>query len=558
MAAGANRRVRGVARLPCASPSAHLVGANGKRETYVVDHRPSDLDPYPRLGRDLATLELWEQSSARSRQRRRLEQASRSHRQRRKGTSLAVGAAMLAAPVMPAFARGLSRGSGTSGGRSGAPDPGLDLSSLAAATGGRTPLPRFGDVGPAVVAIQRQVGVTPDGMFGPITRAAVERFQRVHGLGVSGIVDARTWAALFNGRVLFYDESGGRGAAPSAPSRASLRLVVDRDSDGAGSSTASPEGTGRVARADGPGGSSGSGSSGSASGSSEASGSGASGASRSSGSASSGAGASGSASSGAGSSGPGLSGSGPAPAREPAPSVSPAPPAPTTGPAAGGCTSGRIGAPVNGTVTGHFGDARSGHAHAGEDIAAPTGTPIHAAQCGTVVQAGSEQGYGLMVCIRHAGGVTTCYAHMSRIGASVNQQVQAGQVIGYVGCTGNCTGPHVHFEVRRNGTAVDPAPYLAGKQTIAGTTSTAASTHATSVSVKRTSTASAGASSGASTHTTARAAVSTGGTSAAATAAAPQPAAAAAAQPAAAPAAQPVAAPQAAPAGPAPAPPAAP
>ena len=67
-----------------------------------MDHRPSDLDPYPRVGRDLAALELWEASLERSRQRRRLEAASRSHRQRRKGTSLAVGAAMLAAPVVPA------------------------------------------------------------------------------------------------------------------------------------------------------------------------------------------------------------------------------------------------------------------------------------------------------------------------------------------------------------------------------------------------------------------------------------------------------------------------
>src|SRR4051794_597742 len=254
MAAGANRRVprrsATSAREPVSSPRRH----NGRRETYVVDHRPSDLDPYPRLGRDLATLELWEQSLSRSRQRRRLEQASRSHRQRRKGTSLAVGAAMVAAPVMPAFAGGSSRGSGTSGGRSGAVDSGLDLSSLAAATGGRMQLLRFGDVGPAVVAIQRQVGVAADGIFGPITRAGVERFQRAHGLGVSGIVDARTWAALFNGRVLFYDESGARGTAATAPSRASLQLVVDRESGGSNSSAASPEGTGRGAPRGRPGG----------------------------------------------------------------------------------------------------------------------------------------------------------------------------------------------------------------------------------------------------------------------------------------------------------------
>src|SRR4051794_3859015 len=223
-AAGANRRVCGVARLPRASPSAHPVGANGRRETHVVDHRPSDLDPYPRTGRDLAQAALWGQSLERSRQRRRLERASRSHRQRRKGTSLAVGAAMLAAPVVPAFAgRGAARGS--SGG-SGA-EPALDTSSLAAATGGRTQLLRFGDVGPAVAAIQRQLEVTADGIFGPITRGAVERFQRVHALAVTGVVDARTWASLFNGRVLFYDASAAHATAPAPlPAAAAVRLVV--------------------------------------------------------------------------------------------------------------------------------------------------------------------------------------------------------------------------------------------------------------------------------------------------------------------------------------------
>ncbi len=181
-----------------------------------MDHRPSDLDPYPRVGRDLATLELWDQSLERSQQRRRLEAASRSHRQRRKGTSIAVGAAMLAAPVVPAFA-GVSRGGSPKGasGQGGRADTPVDTSSLAAATGGRTELLRFGDVGPAVTAIQRQVGVTADGIFGPITRGAVERFQRDHGLGMTGVVDARTWAALFNGRVLFYDAPGSRGLPPS-------------------------------------------------------------------------------------------------------------------------------------------------------------------------------------------------------------------------------------------------------------------------------------------------------------------------------------------------------
>src|SRR3954451_11324881 len=230
MAAGANRRVlrrsATSAREPVSSPRRH----NGRRETYVVDSRPSDLDPYPRLDRDLAAAELWDQSLARSRQRRRLEQASRSHRQRRKGTSLAVGAAVLAAPVVPAFAGSSGRASGSS--PSGAT---LDTSSVAAATGGRTQLLSFGDAGPAVAAVQARVGTAADGIFGPLTRAAVARFQRSHRLSPSGVVDARTWAAVFNARVLFYDDSTATPSTAAAArrasaERASVRLVVDRDS----------------------------------------------------------------------------------------------------------------------------------------------------------------------------------------------------------------------------------------------------------------------------------------------------------------------------------------
>src|SRR4051794_21160391 len=218
------RRSATSAREPVSSPRRH----NGRRETYVVDSRPSDLDPYPRLDRDLAAAEVWDQSLARSRQRRRLEQASRSSRQRRKGTSLAVGAAMLAAPVVPAFAGSAGRGGGSSSPSS---DATLDTSSVATATGGRTQLLRFGDVGPAVAAVQTRVGTAADGIFGPLTRAAVERFQRAHRLAPSGVVDARTWAAVFNARVLFYDDSGSAAAARRAPAeRASMRLVTERDS----------------------------------------------------------------------------------------------------------------------------------------------------------------------------------------------------------------------------------------------------------------------------------------------------------------------------------------
>jgi hypothetical protein len=90
-----------------------------------VDLRPSDLDPYPLLGRDLAALELWDQSLARSRQRRRLERASRSHRQRARGRRSPWGAAMVAAPVVPAFA-GSRGGPSSTRGDGGRSDAALD------------------------------------------------------------------------------------------------------------------------------------------------------------------------------------------------------------------------------------------------------------------------------------------------------------------------------------------------------------------------------------------------------------------------------------------------
>ena len=114
--------------------------------------------------------------------------------------------------------------------------------------------------------------------------------------------------------------------------------------------------------------------------------------------------------------------------------------------------------PVNGPVVSPFG-MRWGRLHAGIDIAAGYGTPIHAAASGTVIFAGWMGGYGNFVIIDHGGGLSTGYAHQSSIavgGGSVSQ----GQVIGYVGCTGHCFGPHLHFEVRINGSPVDPMGYL--------------------------------------------------------------------------------------------------
>jgi murein DD-endopeptidase MepM/ murein hydrolase activator NlpD len=115
--------------------------------------------------------------------------------------------------------------------------------------------------------------------------------------------------------------------------------------------------------------------------------------------------------------------------------------------------------PVNGPVVSGFG-MRWGRMHEGIDIAVPTGTPIRAAAAGSVSIAGSVGGYGNYTCISHGGSLSTCYAHQERILVSVGQQVAQAQVIGISDCTGHCLGPHVHFEVRVNGQAVDPLGYL--------------------------------------------------------------------------------------------------
>ena len=115
--------------------------------------------------------------------------------------------------------------------------------------------------------------------------------------------------------------------------------------------------------------------------------------------------------------------------------------------------------PVSGPVVSPFG-YRWGRLHAGIDIAVAYGTPIQAAAAGTVVLAGWVSGYGNYTCIDHGGGMATCYAHQSSYAVSQGASVAQGQVIGYVGCTGHCFGPHLHFEVRINGTPVDPLGYL--------------------------------------------------------------------------------------------------
>ena len=131
-------------------------------------------------------------------------------------------------------------------------------------------------------------------------------------------------------------------------------------------------------------------------------------------------------------------------------------PAPTT---TGGESSSGLIYPVEGTFSSPFG-MRWGSMHEGIDISAPEGTPIVAAASGTVVNAGPAGGYGNYTCIQHSGGLSTCYGHQSSIAVSPGQSVSQGETIGAVGNTGSSTGPHLHFETRVNGSAVDPMGYL--------------------------------------------------------------------------------------------------
>ncbi|MGZ8716056.1 MAG: murein hydrolase activator EnvC family protein [Gaiellaceae bacterium] len=115
--------------------------------------------------------------------------------------------------------------------------------------------------------------------------------------------------------------------------------------------------------------------------------------------------------------------------------------------------------PLSGPITSPFG-IRWGTLHPGIDIGVPTGTPIHAAAAGKVIWCGWMSGYGNLVMIDHGGSLASLYGHQSRIAASCGESVAQGQLIGYVGCTGFCTGPHLHFEIRVNGSPVDPLGYL--------------------------------------------------------------------------------------------------
>jgi len=273
---------------------------------------------------------------------------------------------------------------------------------------------RLGSQGELVAHVQTKLGVASDGIFGSETDAAVRRYQLSAGLDVDGIVGPNTWSSLFAKA----GASGGAVGGSSVPP--DVRQRVEQTLEQAGQRLA----------------------------------------------------ARGNAGAGAGVGGQ-VGATTPTTPTTPGDTTRPT----TQAPARGSCGSSTISTPVRGTVTSNFGP-RGGRNHDGIDIAAPAGTAVRAAACGTVSLAGQQSGYGNIVCITHTSQFSTCYAHLSRFGVTSGAQVQQGQVIGYVGCTGSCTGPHLHFETRVNGQPQDPRTYLSGgsipgkQATVAGVSST--------------------------------------------------------------------------------------
>jgi murein DD-endopeptidase MepM/ murein hydrolase activator NlpD len=110
-------------------------------------------------------------------------------------------------------------------------------------------------------------------------------------------------------------------------------------------------------------------------------------------------------------------------------------------------------------VSSSFG-RRWGRSHNSVDIANSIGTPVYAAEPGKVIFSGRSSGYGNLIKISHGGGLVTYYGHLNSRAVSSGQSVDRGQLIGYMGNTGNSTGPHLHFEVRVNDSPKNPMKYL--------------------------------------------------------------------------------------------------
>lgn len=367
------------------------------------------------LHRDLALVDPWQRSLDRSLHRRAIAPAMRRSVARRRRVSVALSTLMVAGPTGSLLAAaGFGIGS-----------RGVDVAQASPASraidNGATPAAmafKLGSHGDAVVEIQRQLGVSADGIFGPLTQAAVTDFQARNGLDVDGVVGPATWTALFG---------LGQAAAAAGAREGNVAVIVRERTD---AKAGGGERESRRAVGGGP------------------------------------AESLGELIVDLGGSDP-TGGGDPAGARDDAPAAPVADTSPRTRPVStpspgnGACGPLRLASPVKGMVTSGYGP-RWGRNHDGLDIAAPTGTPIRAAECGIVSFAGVQSGYGNMVCVKHSSRFETCYAHMTKHAVSQGQRVSQGQVIGYVGCTGNCTGPHLHFETRVDGSARDPRPYLGG------------------------------------------------------------------------------------------------
>nr|WP_224361066.1 M23 family metallopeptidase [Hyalangium versicolor] len=138
------------------------------------------------------------------------------------------------------------------------------------------------------------------------------------------------------------------------------------------------------------------------------------------------------------------------------------PPSPRTGRTASRpepATKGMLDWPLRGVLYGRFGK-KGREPHDGIDLAAPAGTPVKTAQEGTVLYAGEQRGYGLIVIVQHPNGIITLYAHNRDLRVKTGQTVRRSQVIATVGESGRTSGPHLHFEVRVDGKPVDPGDYL--------------------------------------------------------------------------------------------------
>jgi murein DD-endopeptidase MepM/ murein hydrolase activator NlpD len=122
-------------------------------------------------------------------------------------------------------------------------------------------------------------------------------------------------------------------------------------------------------------------------------------------------------------------------------------------------TQGLLEWPLRGVLYGRFGK-KGREPHDGIDLAAPQGTPVRTARAGRILYAGEQKGYGNIVIVDHGDNLMTLYAHNHDLRVRTGQKVRDGQVVATVGQSGKTSGPHLHFEVRRDGLPVDPLDYL--------------------------------------------------------------------------------------------------